>query len=452
MRRILLCLILLAMAVGMLLASNQRASKPLSTIDETVETENGTTATTTSFVDENGDVVFANDKGYASVRKTKNADRKVVLEEYLGTDGQQVRLAAGYSAISRVYEGKLNTEIHYLDESGEPVVIKNGYDTVRRTYNRKRLADTDTYWIQDQQVVRRQGYAQYCRTYNDKKQLVKVEYKGLDGEPAILSSGQSGYRREYDDEGRVIETTYLGTDGEPINVKTGYATVRTSYEEDGGKKTQYYDATGEPVTIGKSQYGILKSGGQDIYLDEDGEPMLRIDNILNNQPLLVFAGGILLTVAAILVRGKGRIAFLVFYLVVIGLMTIAWRESGDSRGAFALFRSYRRFLTNDATRQAIINNIWLFIPLGACVANICCQSGRWGALGNIFISVLICLGVSVLVEVIQWVFGIGLAEADDVVSNGIGGLIGAAVCVLWKGSGKAAGQETTRTPEHSNVR
>lgn len=133
-------------------------------------------------------------------------------------------------------------------------------------------------------------------------------------------------------------------------------------------------------------------------------------------------------------------------------MTIAWRENGDSRGAFEFFRSYRSLLTNYSIRLGIIYNIWLFIPLGACVTNLYYQGGKRRSLRTILLSLLVCLGISVLVEVIQWVFGIGLAEADDVLSNGIGGLIGAVVCVLWKGSSKTSSRGNTRTLELSNTR
>ena len=113
----------------------------------------------------------------------------------------------------------------------------------------------------------------------------------------------------------------------------------------------YYDKDGNPVTIGRSQFGIEKVNGQNVYLDATGEQMLRIDNILNTRPYLVLIFGVLMTMVAILVRGKVKVVFLICYIIFIGIMTIAFRESGNRRAVFELFKSYKEFMISPTTRQ-----------------------------------------------------------------------------------------------------
>ena len=414
----------------------------------------------------------ASDKGYASIRTTKDQDGHTVLEEYLDPSGDPVLLSAGYAAVQYGYTDGLNTVITYLDETGKPAVISNGYDTIRRSYNEKRLAETDTYWIhrgaengqaepEETKVMRKEGYTEYRRGYNDRNQAIILEYRdlngapvnmsagyarrvrtfddsgkvteeryyGADNRPAVLSLGQSGYRRSYDEQGRTVETVYTGPNGAPINTSRGYSRVSITYTDE-GTKTQYYDVDGNPVTIGKNQYGTLSAGGQSIYLNEDGEIMRRLDNVLDNNPYLVLIAGILLTVMAACLRGKARWVFLVLYFGFIIYMTMVYREAGDSRGRLELFYSYRRMLRNPSLRQQIVNNIWLFIPFGAAICGM--LPGRSRA-GKVALTVLICAAVSAAIESTQYFAGIGLCEADDVVSNGLGGLMGAAIAAVRKG-------------------
>lgn len=84
-----------------------------------------------------------------------------------------------------------------------------------------------------------------------------------------------------------------------------------------------------------------------------------------------------------------------------------------------LFWSYRLFKVSSELKMEILNNIWLFIPLGAILYRL---YPKWRV-------VLLPIIVSVVIEVAQYILGVGLCELDDVISNGIGGLIGVAVCM-----------------------
>ena len=355
---ILLAVILLIVVAATVLSILYRAptSKTLETVKSTEEVEGGTIATT-SYVNSSGSVVVAADKGYAILRTSKDKDGHTVLEEYLDESGELIALSSGYAAVRYDYTDGLAIEIKYLDEEMQSVVISSGYDTIKRTYNDRRLANTDTYWVAGAPVMRKEGYAQYARVYNDQKQAIMLEYRDLsgslvdinagyarrirsfndqnkvceeryyraDGQPAVLSIGQSGYTRLYDDQGRTVETTYLGAQGQPINTTRGYSTIRTSYTEN-GTITQYYDVDGKPVTGGNSNYGVLDTGEQKIYLNEDGDVMRRLDNVLMTHPVWVLVIGSILTIAAVFIKGKMRIIFLILYFLFVLYMTMYYRE------------------------------------------------------------------------------------------------------------------------------
>ena len=402
---------------------------------ETVETDH---QTRTDFIDEKGHVTFASDKGYATVIKTYEG-KNVVLEEYYDEAGRAVTLASGYSKIRRLYNRLGQAEvITYLDTTGKPVKLSGGYSSIHRTYNDAGKADTDTYYDQDIQVSHRDGYYGYKREYSDGK-ISRISYLDLDGnltlhkdgyavvertynaagkveyefyldaeeKPAAGTLGQYGVYREYDENGTTVLTVYLDANGNPMNTKKGYATIKREEE-----KLLYYDAEGNPATAGRYQFGYTTIDGKMVYLDEDGEPYFRLDRFLFSNPLLVMIGGVALTVIACTVKGKPRIVFLILYLLLILLMTLWYREPGESVGSFELFRSYRKFFLSMSTRLQILENVWLFVPFGAALYRK--GSRRW----------LIPFVCSACIEAIQYAAGIGFCEVDDVISNGFGGLIG----------------------------
>ncbi len=406
----------------------------------------------TSFVDDNGKVRMAADTGYASVVK-KYEDGKLVLEQYLDEDGDRVILPAGYSQIKRKYDEQ-GIEIIYLDEYGKPVVINSGYDSVHRSYKSDRGTDTDTYYVAGVQVERKQGYWSYQRVYDDEDRVCEIRCLDQSGNLTTTTNGYARIRRAYDNNATidmyfdenlnpttsalgqygkrteeidgVTITTYLDENGQAENTNRGYAIVKKE-----GAKTQYFDAEEKPVTIGRNQYGIEKVNGQSVYLNEDGKQMMRLDNVLSTRPYLVLIFGILITAVAMLVKSRGRVVFLILYITFILYMTMAYRETGESHGALELFCSYRKFFTSTMVRQNILNNIWLFVPLGTIL-------GRFGR-ERLW---LWALGLSVAIELVQLVTGIGLLELDDILSNSIGAGIGYGLAKSFPPFHKSARAET----------
>ena len=101
--------------------------------------------------------------------------------------------------------------------------------------------------------------------------------------------------------------------------------------------------------------------------------------------------------------------------------TLMFRESGDARTNFVLFSYAGKFLKEQSVRVGVINNIWLFIPLGTGLY-------RWFQKKWVL---LIPFVMSVAIETTQYITGLGIAEFDDVFGNTMGGWIGVLVAWTW---------------------
>lgn len=109
-----------------------------------------------------------------------------------------------------------------------------------------------------------------------------------------------------------------------------------------------------------------------------------------------------------------RIMMLSAYTMFIVYITLFTRRSGQSVHNFGLLWSYREMFTNRDLAIQVLSNIWLFISLGAMLCSL--KERTW--------VILIAVGLSLLIEGTQLVFGLGLCEIDDIINNSIGALLG----------------------------
>ena len=136
--------------------------------------------------------------------------------------------------------------------------------------------------------------------------------------------------------------------------------------------------------------------------------------------LLLIIIGILFVISACMGK-EGNKKLLCLYLAGIVYITILSRSGDGKRAIMTPFWSYRYFMTDVYFRRMILNNIFLFIPLGMILVRI---RPRWTtALMPVFISAVI--------ELFQYISGHGFCEFDDIFSNSLGGLIGFAVGTAW---------------------
>ena len=109
------------------------------------------------------------------------------------------------------------------------------------------------------------------------------------------------------------------------------------------------------------------------------------------------------------------------YVVFILYETLMFRETGNARTNFVLFSYAGNFLKEQSVRVGVINNIWLFVPLGTGLYRI--FQKKW--------VLVVPLVFSVLIEATQYITGLGIAEFDDVFGNTLGGWIGVVVTWTW---------------------
>ena len=200
----------------------------------------------------------------------------------------------------------------------------------------------------------------------------------------------------------------------------------------------YFDANGNPKALSKGQYGIKRSGKVNLLLNRNGNVMLCVDNLLNGFPCMVVVFGCVICLLMIVLPKSLSVVLTMIYVAFILYETLMFRESGDARTNLVLFSYAGKFLKEQSVRVGVINNIWLFIPLGTGLY-------RWFQKKWVL---LIPFVMSMVIETTQYITGLGIAEFDDVFGNTMGGWIGILVAyikMMWH-------SETVSRPQrHSNL-
>jgi len=413
--------------------------------------------TSTNYVNPDGVITDAIDMGYATVCRMRDHNGRVVKERYLDASGNPVARYGDYYGLSYEYD-ETSTVITYLDAAGNPIIRSDGYSTIVRTQDDGRASDDFYYDLNGQQVQCAGEYYGLRREFNTEGQNTSLTFLDKDGHAVSTSSGYAIKTYQRDSEGTVIgeryfdtegkpvksflgqygelyqrneqgyisQITYLDADGNPDPTNAGYTILKRTYHRDGTADTNmYFDADGNLKALSKGQYGIKRSGKVNLLLDRNGNIMLCVDNFLNGFPCMVVVFG---RVICILMLGLPRnmsTLLTISYVVFILYETLMFRESGDARTNFALFSYAGKFLKEQSVRVGVINNIWLFIPLGTGLYRWFQKKWVW----------LIPFVMSVAIETTQYITGLGIAEFDDVFGNTMGGWIGvlvAYIIMMWR--------------------
>lgn len=186
-------------------------------------------------------------------------------------------------------------------------------------------------------------------------------------------------------------------------------------------QAMYFDADGNPKALSKGQYGIKRSGKVNYLLDKNGNSMLCVDNLLNGFPCMVVVFGCVVCLLMIVLPKSLSVVLTIVYVAFILYETLMLRESGDARTNLVLFSYAGKFLKEQSVRVGVINNIWLFIPLGTGLY-------RWFQKKWVL---QIPFVMSMAIETTQYITGLGIAEFDDVFGNTMGGWIGVLVAWTW---------------------
>lgn len=419
------------------------------------ETVDGS-VTSTSYVNPDGVITDAIDMGYATVCRMRDDNDRVVEERYLDANGDPVARYGDYYGLSYEYD-ETSTVITYLDAEGNPIKLSDGYSTIVKTQDDGRASDDFYYDLNGQQVQCSGGYYGVHREYNAEGQNISLtfldksgyavcisfdcagvtyqrdengtvvgeQYADADGNPARSSLGQYGELYLHNEQGYISQITYLDLDGNPAPTNAGYTILKRTYHRDGTADTDmYFDADGNPKALSKGQYGIKRSGKVNLLLDRNGNVMLCVDNLLNDFPCMVVVFGCAVCLLMIVLPKNLSVVLTIVYVAFILYETLMFRESGDARTNFVLFSYAGKFLKEQSVRVGVINNIWLFIPLGTGLYK--WFQKKW--------VLLIPFVMSVAIETTQYVTGLGIAELDDVFGNTMGGWIGvlvAYIIMMW---------------------
>lgn len=132
---------------------------------------------------------------------------------------------------------------------------------------------------------------------------------------------------------------------------------------------------------------------------------------------------------------------LVLWVAVVIFQTVLSRTAGTETAGFQpLLQSYSQVLQGGSRELLRSNamNVFLFYPAGLLAASLLPKNRR--PLTGAILILLACLLLSFGIELFQYRFCLGEAEADDILHNTLGGVLGAAVVLFH--------YKTTSSPTH----
>ena len=336
------------------------------------------------YVNASGDIVISDKEGYATKIVTYY-ELNARTEMYYDAQGLNTAISNGAYGRYIVNVDSDKMHITYLDADGVPMVTQSGYTAVLRTV--------------------------------ENGQLMQEMY--LDGEdkPMSLSEGQYGYKRDYDDNGRITSIIYLDKNGMPAKTYRGYDEIRREYDENGQLTYMWYYLNGNQITLKSGQSGILKTDGKEIPVDRNGNRIFILTDFLKQNHWICWIAAICLIGIGLMLPRRLKLLLLICYCVFIAYMTILTREHTAYRINLELFWSYKQFLVSSGRRLEVLNNVLLFVPFAALLFSL------WPRFWRVCTVTIL---VSILIEVVQLVLRAGVCQLDDVLNNGLGGLLGIA--------------------------
>ena len=201
---------------------------------------------------------------------------------YFGLDGKPILIADGYATFRSTYDtdGSLIKQ-NYYGINGEPALSnKNGY------HGWKGDRTVLTYLgLDGKPMLIGDNYATMKSTYDAHGNVLRQTFHGVNGEPIQFTDGYYGREAEYDQDGNRTLVTYLGLDGKPMLIADGYATFKSTYDTHRNVLRQtFHGANDEPVLSKEGGYHGWKAH----Y--EDGNETSRTYLGLDGKPMLIADG------------------------------------------------------------------------------------------------------------------------------------------------------------------
>ena len=117
------------------------------------------------------------------------------------------------------------------------------------------------------------------------------------------------------------------------------------------------------------------------------------------------------------------IIIMISTLIIVLGTTLLSRQPRAQEYCIKPFTLIQQAKAQPTIYRSIMMNIFLFVPIGLSVPNIV-SGKRWY---RDLMIVLGCFVLSSFIEIIQFIYCLGRAEVDDVISNTLGALIGVAL-------------------------
>lgn len=115
-------------------------------------------------------------------------------------------------------------------------------------------------------------------------------------------------------------------------------------------------------------------------------------------------------------------------VLVILTVTVLRRTSGGGQINLIPFSSFLLARKRVELYRELLMNVLLFFPLGLSLSS--ALPRRIPPVRRFVVTVLAGLALSLLVELLQFVFRLGLAEVDDLITNSFGTALGASQLLL----------------------
>ena len=231
----------------------------------------------------------------------------------------------------------------------------------------------------------------------------------FDEEMQPIRSVMNGYgiRHEYTEDGKETVIKRLDADGNLMTNTDNYVIVIKTYLPNGKLHTEmYYDENGNPFKLNSGTYGYLYENGKTSCLNANGEKFFSLSYFLHHSRISVILAGTILLLLIMLPSQKINLLLLVAYTAFIVHMTI-WDRTLQYNTLYLTFplNAYLFF-----TSDEIMMNIWLFVPLGAILYK----------LFHMWEIIAIPIAVTLVIETLQIVYGIGAFELTDIIANSMG--------------------------------
>jgi serine/threonine protein kinase len=222
--------------------------------------------------------------GFAGYRDEFDDRGNPVLRFYLGAEGEPT-----HDSSLGVWGKAWETDDHgnevrqvYLDATGQPMVGRTGLAEYRPTYDRYgRLKENRYFDDRGQPVLHAEwGIAGARWHHDDRGCVIRLDWLGLDGEPAPKAGGSAaGWTAICDARGNVLKETWIDVDGAPTAGEHGYTTRTYEYDRRGRETAQaYFDSDGAPYLLPNEGYATRRAKldvrGREVevtYFGVDGE-------------------------------------------------------------------------------------------------------------------------------------------------------------------------------------